>query len=435
MKKVKLLSAVLFVTSALTLSACSLFDDSDIAIKNSYNPVVSEPEEDPDGKPAGGVIGHRTDAVKDAYCFKNIGYAKDGKIANTYKAGGANVNQFNPNGGNDYEGDDFSNNYDLYVPDSTPRKDKHVVILFIHGGAWVSGFKTDVNPYVHEFANKGYVTATIKYTLLSRDMNDSTLSIFRNLDEIDACIASIKSVLEELEFDTTKTELVIGGASSGSHLAMLYSYSRGDKCPINNIKFIINAVGPVNIKPDCWKSFKNEENGISAGLEKDDVDPENLQSLSIAGEKDENGNALYWDNYQTVRIANGMCGIPNSKEAIEAAAIKDGEGKIIDIDNTNAAANSMLEAGGGEDKLSVTYWIDKGINNYKMIAAYAGKDTIVGVNQFATLQKTLDADGYTKGTDYKFTYFPSSNHQQISDEANHTAYTEFVDNIVAWCEA
>ena len=431
MKKVKLLSAILFVTSALTLSACSLFDDSDIAIKNSYNPVVSEPEEDPDGKPAGGVIGHRTDAVKDAYCFKNIGYAKDGKIPNTYKTGGANVNQFNPNNGNDYEGDDFSNNYDLYVPDSTPRKDKHVVILFIHGGAWVSGFKTDVNPYVHEFANKGYVTATIKYTLLSRDMNDSTLSIFRNLDEIDACIASIKSVLEELEFDTTKTELVIGGASSGSHLAMLYSYSRGDKCPINNIKFVINAVGPVNIKPDCWKSFKNEENGIAKGLGKDDVDSENLQSLSIAGEKDANGNSLYWDNYQTVRIANGMCGIPNSKEAIEAAAIKDGEGKIIDIDNTNAAANSMLEAGGGQDLLSVTYWMDKGVNNYKMIAAYAGKDTIVGVNQFATLEKRLVADS----VEYKFTYFPTSNHQQISDQANHEAYTAFVNNIVDWCEA
>ena len=435
MKKNKLLTSLLFITAALSLSACGLFNDDDIAVKNSYNPVVSEPEVDPDGKPAGGVIGHRIDAVKDAYCFKNIGYAKDGKIINTYKTGGANENQFNPNGGKDYEGDNFSNNYDLYVPDATPRKDKHVLILFIHGGAWVSGFKTDVNPYVHEFANKGYVTATIKYTLLSRDMNNSSLSIFRNLDEIDACIASIKSVLEELEFDTTKTELVIGGASSGSHLAMLYSYSRGDKCPINNIKFVINAVGPVDIKPDCWKSFKDEESGISSGLEKDNVDAMNLQPLSIAGEKDEQGNAVYWDNYQTVRVANGMCGIPNSKEAIEAAAIKNGEGKIVDIDSSNAAAKSMLDPDGGQDLLSVTYWIDKGVNHYKMIAAYAGKDTIVGVNQFATLQKRLDANSYTKGTDYKYTYFQNSNHQQISDQADHTAYTEFVNNIVAWCEA
>ena len=239
MKKNRLLSSVIFVSALLSLSACGLFNDNDIAIHNSYHQVASEPEEDPDGKPAGGVIGHRVDTVPDAYYFKNICYAQDGKIPNTYKTDGIHENKYNPNGGQDYDGDQTSNNYDLYVPDSTPRNDKHVVILFIHGGAWVSGFKTDVNPYVYEFANKGYVTATIKYTLLNRAMDDPTLSIFRDLDEIDACISSIKSVLSELEFDTSKTELVIGGASSGSHLAMLYTYSRGQDCPINNIKFVI----------------------------------------------------------------------------------------------------------------------------------------------------------------------------------------------------
>ena len=67
MKKVKLLSLMLFVTSALTLSACSLFDDSDIAIKNSYNPNVTEPEEDPNALVVSDDIkGHRVDAVPNA---------------------------------------------------------------------------------------------------------------------------------------------------------------------------------------------------------------------------------------------------------------------------------------------------------------------------------------------------------------------------------
>ena len=433
MKKIRLLSSILFVSAALSLSACSLFNDDDIAVKNSYNPVASEPEEDPDALVVSDEIkGHRVDAVPNAYCFKNIGYANNGTILNTYKNGGTNENGFNPNSGADYTGDKTTNNYDLYVPDATPRNAKHTVILFVHGGAWVSGFKTDVNPYVHEFARRGYVTATIKYTLLSRTMDNPSLSIFRNLDEIDACIASIKEVLAKpgLDFDTTKTELVIGGASSGSHLAMLYSYSRGQDAPID-IKFVVDAVGPVNIKPDCWKSFKDEETGINAGLSTSEIDPANLNPLSIAGEKDEEGNALYWDKYQTMRIANGMCGLPNSKEAIEACAIKDGEGHIVDADETKDAAKSMLLANGGEDQLSVTYWMDKSVNKYPLVAAYAGKDTIVGVNQYATLQQSLEDNSI----DYQYTYFKNSGHTQISKEADETAYNEFVKNVDDRCKA
>ena len=435
MKKNKLLTTLLFVTATLSLSACGLFNDDDIAIKNSYNPVVSEPEKDPDALEVDeGIEGHRVDAVPNAYCFKNIGYAKNGTIVNSYKTGGAHANAFNPNGGKDYAGDKTSNNYDLYVPDATPRNAKHTVILFIHGGAWVSGFKTDVNPYVHEFAKKGYVTATIKYTLLSRSMDNPELSIFRNLDEIDACITSIKEVLAKpaLGFDTTKSELVIGGASSGSHLAMLYSYSRGQDSPID-IKFVVDAVGPVDIKPDCWKSFKSdqEEAEVESGIEKDQINNENLAPLSIAGEKDENGNSLYWDKYQTMRIANGMCGLPNSKEAIENSAIKNGEGVITGVNEETDAAKSMLAANGGEDQMSVTYWMKKGVNKYPMVAAYAGKDTIVGVNQFASLQATLD----TESIDYDYTYFKNCGHTQISDQADHAAYTEFVKNIDDRCKA
>lgn len=433
MKKNKLLTSLLFITAALSLSACGLFNDDDIAVKNSYNPVAIEPEKDPNALVVEeGLEGHRVDAVPNSYCFKNIPYAKNGTVINTYKTGGSHENAFNPNGGKDYEGDGTSNNYDLYVPDNTPRNAKHTIILFIHGGAWVSGFKTDVNPYVHEFANKGYVTATIKYTLLSRTMDNPALSIFRNLDEIDACIASIKEILANpaLGFDTTKSELVIGGASSGSHLAMLYSYSRGQDCPIN-IKFVVDAVGPVDIKPNCWKSFKDEEAGINAGLGKSEVDPSNLNPLSIAGEKDEADNPLYWDKYQTMRIANGMCGLPNSKEAIQNSAVKDGDGHIVDADDSTDAAKSMLLPDGGEDQMSVTYWINKGVNTFPMVIAYAGKDTIVGVNQFATLQGCLD----TVGIDYDYTYFKNSSHTQISKEADETAYNQFVNNVDTRCKA
>ena len=434
MKKRKTLLSAILLTSLVCLSGCSLFNDDDIAIKNSYNPQTSEPEEDPNAIKVGGVVGKEVETVPNALCFKSIPYGTNEKVLNSYKVGGVNHDdvKYTINGGEDYPSNKSNNNYDLYVPNSVSKTEKHTVILFVHGGAWVSGFKTDVNPYVHEFAKKGYVTATIKYSLLKRSMDDTSLSIFRNLDEIDACISSIKSSLEELDFDTTKTELVIGGASSGAHLSMLYSYSRGDKCPLP-IKFIVDAVGPVDINPDGWKAFKNSnETVLNGGIDKTAIqtqkDAGNLGSLSIAGEKDGEGNPVYWNDYQTMRIANGMCGMPYTIEQIETTT----DSKKEDILYPNEYSNSLLDpSDGAESILSVTYWMNKGINKYKTVCAYAGKDSIVGIAQYARLQSAFDANGI----EYEYTYFKNSDHTEITAEKDVTAYNDFIENITDWLEA
>lgn len=434
MKKTRKLFPILLLTGLLTLSGCSLFNDDDIAISNSYNPKTSQTEEEGGVMVEGVRATTREETGDDVLYFRSICYAVDGKVENTYKEGGVNHTEYNVNSGQDYEGKVTNFNYDLYVPNSASRTAKHTVILFIHGGAWVSGFKMQVNPYVQEFARRGYITATIKYTLLKKEMNDSSLSIFRNLDEIDACITSIKRALEDedLGFDTTKTELVIGGASSGSHLAMLYSYSRGEHAALP-IKFIVDAVGPVNIKPECWKRFRatDEESYqalVDGGIEYNKIQEEitngNIVDLGIAGFD------YSWNEYQTMRIANGMCGIPYSLDDVEASTDENKE----EIVNPNEASNSMTKAGGGEDQLSVTYWMSP-TNKIPMICAYAGKDPIVGINQFATLQHEMESNGMVKGTDYEFFYFPNSSHEQITEDANPTVYKAFIDKVDEWCQA
>ena len=423
MKK-KYLFPILLASSFLALTSCSLFNDDDIAVHNSYNPPSQNSESyDPEGVYANGVKGKRIEEVENAYCFKNVGYDTNGKIANTYKAGGVNENEFNVNGGEDYNGDKNTNNYDLYIPDSVSKNDKHLVLLFIHGGAWVSGFKTDVNPYVYEFANKGYITATIKYTLMNREMNDNTLSIFRDLDEIDACINSIKNVLASLGYDTTKTNFAIGGASSGAHLAMLYTYSRGQNCPLP-IKFVVNAVGPVDIKPGNWKSFvdasdANDDNALSYSSIEAKRTAGKLADLGIAGESND------WNDYQTMRIANGMCGIPYSLEQV-AASSTDGQ----NITNPNAASTAMTKANGGEDQLSVTHYISA-TNKVPMICAYGGKDSIVGIAQYAKLENALN----TYSVEHEMFYFKESDHTEITKKKDETTYTAFVNKISDWCQS
>ena len=430
MKKNKIILFVLLLPAVIGLTACqyipTILNDDDIVVHNSFTPPQSAVSSDPNAIIAGGVVAKTVEKAPDALCFKNISYATNESIANTYKTGGANQNEFNVNDNKDYYGSKSKNNFDLYVPKDLERNDKHTVVLFIHGGAWVSGFKTDVNEYLYEFTNRGYITATMKYTLLKKTMDDASLSIFRNLDEIDACIKTIKSTLEELGFNTSKTNLVLGGASSGAHLAMLYGYSRGHYSALP-IKFLIDAVGPVSIKPSTWKRFKSDsETVLNAGLTKEAIqaqaDADNLDSLYIA---DDSSTPSKWNDYQTMRIANGMCGIPYSLDDVSASSSNQ-----IDIDHPNAASEAMTKYGGGEDQLSVTYYMNT-VYKLPIICAYAGKDSVVGINQFAVLQETMDLFNIT----YELFYFKNSNHMDISKEKDETTYTAFINGINSWLEA
>lgn len=410
-------------------SVHSLFFDDDIKVENHYNPATIVPDEgseDPDAVKAQGVAGKEIEKVPNTLAFKNIPYGVDGKVINTYKDGEVNHSSYTyeVNGGEDYPADKKTNNYDLYVPKSASKDGKHLVILFIHGGAWVSGFKTDVNEYVYEFAKKGYITATIQYTLLKRSMDDNKLSIFRDLDEIDACITSIKAALEDLEFDTSKTQLAIGGASSGAHLTMLYSYSRGDHAALP-IKFLINAVGPVDIKPENWKQFKNSETGREAGLTYSAISAQatNLEELAIAGEK----VGTYWNDYHTMRVANGMCGLPYTLEQVKLAADSKEE-KVI---NPLAPAYvDMTKEHGGEDQLSVTYWMNEKSNKYPMVCAYGGKDSIVGIAQYATLEKAMNDNSI----EHEYVYFKDANHIDISADKDPESYASFINKITTYCQ-
>ena len=424
----------LLIGALLPLSSCTLFNDDDLAFKNEYK-VAEEAEDTSDKTVVNGVIGVETPKVEDCLVFKDVYYGNnENKIVNTYKVGGDNANQFHVNGDQDYESDPDDNNYDLYVPNSVNKNEKHLVMLFIHGGAWVSGLKTQMNEYCFEFAKKGYITATVKYTLLNKESllqegtDNPELSVFRDLDEIDACISSIKSVLGSLGFDTSKTQLAIGGASSGSHLTMLYAYSRGKKAALP-IKFLLNGVGPTDITPKTWMKFKanedvilEDENALTKSSIATQKAADNLETLNIIFE----GVDLQWNDYQTMRVANGMCGFPYTSAQI-AASSSDKE----NIDNPNEASDAMIDGDNcGEKLLSVTHWITSE-NKIPIICAYAGKDRVVGINQYATLQSALDTAGYTSD-EYKFVYFKTAGHMDINAKTDATAYGKLLDHLTAF---
>jgi len=420
MKKTRLI--LLTTLSAMLLASCSLFNDDDIKVTNSFNRPSTQSSKGTPEATVNGVDSIRIDGVGNTLVFKNIGYATNEKIVNTYKDGGANDIEYNVNQGQDYSATTSSNNYDLYVPDYLDKTIEQTVVLFIHGGAWISGYKTDVNPYVQELARKGYIGATLKYTLLKKEMDDASLSIFRDLDEIDACISSIKSSLKQLGFDENKLSLVIGGASSGAHLAMLYSYSRGDASALP-IKFVVDAVGPTDIKTKAWKAFVNASEGVlDLGITYSAIEAQksasNLKALEVSGE------GYNWNEYQTMRIANGMCGMPYTLTEVEAATDSNKE----NITNpSNPAYVSMSKNGGGEDLLSVTYHIPTS-EKYPILCAYSGKDSVVGIAQYANLEKCL----IDNSVEHEFFYFKNCGHTNLAEDE--TTYSAFISKIDDWCK-
>jgi len=422
MKKSKYI--ILSVLSAMALSSCSLFKDDDIVVENHFNEKGQTVEEKEAEAKIGDVESQRLDDVPNTLVFKNIVYSnmEGNKIENTYKTGGANYTKYNVNGGEDYAVDKNNNNFDLYVPDSASKSNDINVVLFIHGGAWVSGLKTHVNPYVKKFAAEGYIAATIEYTLLNQAMDDDSLSIFRDLDEIDACITTMKESLKSLGFNESKLHLVLGGASSGAHLAMLYAYSRGAASDIP-LKFLIDVVGPTDIKVETWKKFKDpDDRADDNALRYDSAlqDAGNLDFLTISGSSDT------WNNYQVMRIANGMCGLPYPLSDVEDAASDETK---TDVDVSKEVYKSIctdsFDGKAGQKLVSVTEYMTAG-NKLPMLCAYAGNDPVVGVHQFATLQEKME----DVGTEYELSYFKDCNHTNLDSDT--ATYNAFIAKILNW---
>ncbi len=134
----------------------------------------------------------------------------------------------------------------VYVPKNAYDREYNGCILYIHGGSWTGGEKEDMAPHCKKLAMKGYITATMSYSLCG---NPEGTTVYTMLDEITQCIQTIKDFGDEKELNITK--LATSGYSAGGHISMLYSYSRPDESPIE-LAFTANRVGPSDMTAAAW---------------------------------------------------------------------------------------------------------------------------------------------------------------------------------------
>jgi acetyl esterase/lipase len=130
---------------------------------------------------------------------------------------------------------------DLYFP--AP------LLIFIHGGGWKGGQRSDYLSYMIPFAKKGYVTATVSYRLLKDGPYPACAE-----DIIDA-IAWFNKNGGAFGYDPERIAVI--GGSAGSHLAMLAAYGWKKKSDVadstekaargNMIKAIVEIYGPTDL--------------------------------------------------------------------------------------------------------------------------------------------------------------------------------------------
>lgn len=313
---------------------------------------------------------------KEYKIYKDISYAVDKKIINTFKIDGENYNETIGNiyNGNDYD-ESEKNFFDLCIPyNSTKRKNKYnKIILMIHGGGWIQGERFEIEGVCKAYLSLGFISASMSYSLLNNTEYES--NIFRILDEVSSVLKGIKLKLKQEGFDENKLELLISGGSAGSHISMLYSYLiKNTPIPI---KAIYNLVGPVSLDPEHYLINKNENQTL------ENIDPESIENAikedliePLADKNLVNGMSnLYLIHFMNCFLGRKFDDNLDEIYNKETNKIKKESEKYQELLNTVKYA------------FPITHVTN---NSIPTICAYGGQDIVIGIGQYAQLKTAFD---------------------------------------------
>ena len=300
----------------------------------------------------------------------NISYLENGVIPNTYKKDGVNyikdIGEIN--GGRDYESYGV-NVYDLYVPySSLERMQLHNgIILFVHGGGFENNTKEETEGLATRFAKLGFITANMEYTNCLDKYKEK--SAFRILDEITACIKSIKKELESQGFNGDKLELSLYGISAGAQLSLVYGFSNQNK--ILPLKYLMNSVGPISLDSNYW--YKPTISNITL---------DNIENCEDVIAAENNHTFTQMDLTLNVKIMNSMYGKKYTQEDLS---------KLV-INNVIQTENEIYKDLYNVVKYGYPVYVI-GNNTIPMLCLYGGNDGMIGVAHYCYLKKAYIDNG------------------------------------------
>jgi acetyl esterase/lipase len=114
---------------------------------------------------------------------------------------------------------------DTYMPNGTGP---FPVIIYIHGGGWVEGNRTDFSNIAELYAKRGIAGFSISYTLAAG--NQSSWS--QNIEDVISALTYIRENAELYHVDTNR--IAVMGSSAGAHLASLVGTLTGTESFLTN---------------------------------------------------------------------------------------------------------------------------------------------------------------------------------------------------------
>ena len=161
---------------------------------------------------------------------------------------------------------DYGHKYDLYVPANLDIGNAQQLILFIHGGSFNSGAKEDGEVWCKYYASKGYIAASLDYSLQTVQED---ASLVRMNTEIKECVNAINEKCKELGY--TLDGMATCGVSAGGTLAMNYAYTCAETSVVP-VKFVFQLAAPADFEPSDWDILKK--------VDKLDTDAEFLSMMT-----------------------------------------------------------------------------------------------------------------------------------------------------------
>ncbi len=132
---------------------------------------------------------------------------------------------------------------DLYLPKDTPPQNRPAII-FIHGGGWRAGYRTNFTPFAIAMAEHGYVAATISYRLSGEAQYPAAIY------DVKAAIRWLRKNAER--YGVNPNQIAISGGSAGGQIASLTGVTSGhdkfdpqaNQSPISSeVQAIVNIDG------------------------------------------------------------------------------------------------------------------------------------------------------------------------------------------------
>lgn len=174
-----------------------------------------------------------------------------------------------------HEGD-ISLKLDLYRPAASDGP--LPAVLFIHGGGWTGGRRSDYKIYTARLPLRGYIAATMSYRLADKHAFPACVS------DTKCAVRWLRANAARLNIDPNK--IAVAGGSAGGYLSMMAGYSSdvadfegsgGNPDVSSRPDAVVNLYGPTDLTTPYARTHRTVTNFLKTPY---DADPDLYQRAS-----------------------------------------------------------------------------------------------------------------------------------------------------------